>query len=187
MSRAYRVSVSESVRRHIKVDDGICAGLEILDVLPRENMSDILSRELEGLGFESDGEGNMVRVEEDGVTVSVNVKDFTVTIKVSKEEDYRDDGTREGTVYDDEQGGRARIHDALRKDLENKADKREKSLQGEVTEALEKKLGEVRGELDRVSNRVVSKALKEKAKSLGEVKEVSENEETGELTIRVKL
>ena len=43
------------------------------------------------------------------------------------------------------------------------------------------------GELDRVVHRVTANALEEKARALGEITELSEDPETGELTIRVKL
>ena len=73
MSRAYRIRLSESLRRHIEVDDGICSSLELLDVLPREQMAELLARELEGAGFE-EREGQWVRVDADGWTVSTDAR-----------------------------------------------------------------------------------------------------------------
>ena len=52
---------------------------------------------------------------------------------------------------------------------------------------LEGKLGDLRKELDQISNRVTAEALKQKAASMGEVQEVSEDPESGSLTIRVKI
>ena len=46
---------------------------------------------------------------------------------------------------------------------------------------------QLRGELDDAVNRATGEALKEKARQLGEVQEISENAETGELIIRVKV
>ena len=56
MSRAYRVSVKESQNRVIRAEDHVCTDLEILEVLPPEQMGELLSQELEKRGFERDGD-----------------------------------------------------------------------------------------------------------------------------------
>jgi hypothetical protein len=43
MSRAYRIAVSESLRRHLKVEDGVATTLEVLEILPREPMAELLA------------------------------------------------------------------------------------------------------------------------------------------------
>jgi hypothetical protein len=191
VSRAYRISLSESVRRHIKVEDGIKAGLEILEVLPREAMGELLKKELAGLGFEPEQgeEGEvMVRKEADGVVVSVDPKDFSVTVRVSKERDVAVEKEGSTRAYEEVlDQARERLRDRLKSELDEEVKSREDALRGELTATLERKLGDLRKELDRVSNRVVAEALKQKAASLGEIQEVSENEETGEVTIRVRV
>ena len=42
MSRAYRISVKESISQDLKAADEICTDLEILEILPREQMADLL-------------------------------------------------------------------------------------------------------------------------------------------------
>ena len=55
MSRAYRITVKESDTRHLKAGDEICTDLEILEILPPEEMAALLSEELEARGFADEG------------------------------------------------------------------------------------------------------------------------------------
>jgi hypothetical protein len=188
MSRAYRIRLSESLRRHIEVDDGIQSKLELLDILPPEQTAALLERELEAAGFEQREDGQWVRVDEDGVEVRVDAQTATVTVAASADADL--DLSRERVVTawaENDATTRERGQRALERDLEDEAARHEKDLQAQVTETLEGKLGDLRRELDQISNRVTAEALKQKAASLGEVQEISEDPETGSLTIRVKV
>ncbi|MGZ3478136.1 MAG: hypothetical protein ACXVCJ_26805, partial [Polyangiales bacterium] len=51
MSRAYRIRVSESIERIVHVEDGVATSLEILPILPKERMQELLAKELEGAGL----------------------------------------------------------------------------------------------------------------------------------------
>jgi ethanolamine utilization cobalamin adenosyltransferase len=187
MSRAYRIRLSESLRRHIAVDDGICSSLELLDVLPREQMAELLARELAGAGFE-EREGQWVRVDDEGVEVRVDPQQGTVTVSAASREQVEVSKTREVRAYaENDVVTRERARADIQAELESEVGEREKALQAKVTEKLEGKLGDLRQELDRISNRVTAEALKRKAASLGEVQEISEDPETGSLTIRVKI
>ena len=115
MSRAYRISVKESVHRVIKAEDSVCTQLEVLEVLPPEQMAGLLADELEKRGF------------------------------------------------------------------------KKAELQGQVTDRLEGKLSDLRQELDQVVNRVTAEALKRKAESLGRIKELTEDQQTGSMTIVVEV
>ena len=188
MSRAYRIRISESLRRHIKVDDGIQSTLEILDVLPPEQTQVLLERELEAAGFEQDEDGMWQRIDEDGVIVRIDAKESTVTISAAADEEV--DISRERVVSawaENDARTREQGRKRLNAELEQEVGEREKDLQAEVTKRLEGKLGDLRRELDGISNRVTAEALKQKAASMGEVQEVSEDPETGSLTIRVKI
>ena len=46
---------------------------------------------------------------------------------------------------------------------------------------------ELEQEMAQVVNKVTIEALKEKARSMGEIKEISENAEAGELTIKLEV
>ncbi|MGL4549982.1 MAG: hypothetical protein ACRC33_02245, partial [Gemmataceae bacterium] len=51
MSRSYRISVRECVNRVIKAEDRISTQLEVLEVLPPEQMAGLLAGELEKEGY----------------------------------------------------------------------------------------------------------------------------------------
>jgi gamma-glutamyl:cysteine ligase YbdK (ATP-grasp superfamily) len=187
MSRAYRIRLSESLRRHIEVDDGICSSLELLDVLPREQMAGLLARELEAAGFE-EREGQWVRTDAEGVEVRVDPQEGTVNVAAASDKKVEISKTREIRTYaEHDVVTRERAREGLQAELESELEAERKALQAKVTAKLEGKLGDLRQELDKISNRVTAQALKQKAASLGEVQEISEDPETGSLTIRVKL
>src|SRR5205823_6456801 len=56
MSRAYRISITESLRRHVQVEDGIRTTLEVLPVLAKERMGALPGAELEKRGFKREGD-----------------------------------------------------------------------------------------------------------------------------------
>ena len=70
---------------------------------------------------------------------------------------------------------------------QGKATKASEQLQGKATQELEEKLCDLQPELSDVVNKVTREALKQKARQLGSVKEVSEDEETGSLTIKIEV
>jgi hypothetical protein len=188
MSRAYRIRIEESLRRHIKVDDGIQSKLEILDILPPDQTAALLERELAAAGFEQREDGQWVRVDDEGVEVRVDAKQSTVTVSASADRELELQREKVVSAWaENDATTRERGRAALETELEDEADAREKDLQAEVTAKLEGKLGDLRRELDQISNRVTKEALKRKAASLGEVQEISEDPESGSLTIRVKI
>ncbi len=188
MSRCYRISVSESLRRHVDVEDGIETSLELLDILPPEQMRELLADQLTGLGYESEDEQIWTKKLDNGVTVTVDLEDGSVHIGLAAEEDL-DLELKRSTATIEEQRSRTekQLREKTRADLEREADAATEALRVEVTRQLEESLGEVRGELDGAVNRATGEALKIKARQLGEVQEISEDPETGAVTIRVKV
>jgi len=189
MSRSYRISVRECVNRVIKAEDRISTQLEILEVLPADQMADLLARELEQDGYRR--EGNLLVKEEDGVVVSIDAKTGEVTVSSEASEGAKVEGERVGRAYDDigPHAGQVRenLRQELQRDLEKKVAEKTQELQSKVTDRLEGKLGDLRQELDRVVNRVTAEALKRKAASLGQIKEMTEDPQSGSLTIVVEV
>ena len=189
MSRAYRVSVRESLRRILRAHDRVSTQLEVLEILSPEEMAELLSQELEKRGFERK-DGELVR-QQDGVQVSVDPKTGTVTVSAESAEEVELHGDREGTAWDDAGPSAKSVREGLRKqvqqELEKQADKKTSDLQSQVTDRLEKQLGDLRQELDQAINRVTAEALKEKARRMGQIKEMTEDPQTGSLTIVVEV
>ena len=190
MSRAYRVSVSESLRKLIRGSDHVCTDIELLEVLPKEQMSALLESELLKNGFQKEGE-LLVRTQ-DKSTISVDPKTGRVTVTTELCEDVELKNKVDGwgdTDYGTE--GRGKLEQSLRAQAQNnlarEASAKEEQLGQKATEHLEGVLRDLQKELDGVVNRVTGQALKQKAAQLGEIKSITEDAESGTLTIVLEV
>jgi hypothetical protein len=190
MSRAYRIKVSETLTRTVHVEDGVTFNMELLDILPEGRMAELLKDELEALGFEEDDEGVMRRVDDNGVEVAVEPVTRGVTIRLADALELDLETEVEG-VFDDDITHRADADEQLRDRatarLERQARDQTERRNKEVTKTLEGCIGGLQAQLDRVSNKVTREALKEKAATMGDVQEISEDEQSGNLRIRVRV
>lgn len=190
MSRAYRVSVSESLRKIIRGSDHVSTDIEMLEVLPKEDMAILLESELEGLGFERK-EGVLVRVQE-GVKISIDPACGKVTVAAELCEEVNLKKEAEGWGDEDfGQEGKRQVEERLREDakksLQRQADAEAEKLTQQATERLEGVLRDLQCELDGAVNRVTVQALKQKAAQIGEIKQITEDPESGSMTIVLEV
>jgi hypothetical protein len=189
MSRSYRVSVKESENRVLRAEDRVSTCLEIIEVLPPEQMAGLLKDELKKRGFVEE-DGKLVRREK-GVTVTVDPETATVTVSAEASQNVDLESERTGSAYDDAGPNSKQVREGLKKeakkDIDRKAQEKTAELQSKVTDKLEGKLGDVRKELDEAVNRVTAEALKRKAASMGSIKEMTEDPQSGSLTIVVEV
>jgi hypothetical protein len=189
MSRAYRITVKESDTRVLRGSDEICTQLELLEILPPEQMADLLRAELKNRGFEEADDGTLAR--KDGpLTVTVDPCNGEVSVKSELAEAVKLEAKQETYVYDDVPGQsqhKERVREQVKQTLEKKAEVEAGRLQTQATEALEKHLEDLQPELGQVVNKVTRDALKQKAAQLGTIKELAEDAETGSLTIKVEV
>jgi hypothetical protein len=189
MSRAYRIRVRESVKRVLRARDGVSTQLELLEILPPEQMAALLGEELERRGFAREGK-RLVRRRGD-VTVSVEPATGTVTVQseaaCNVELTSEQHGFLDRDVADDEKRGKEHLREKARQDLQRQAEKQTEHMQTEVTAKLEAQLGDLRAELDQAVNRVTAEALKRKAAALGQIKEMTEDPQSGSLTIVLEV
>jgi hypothetical protein len=187
VSRAYRVTVKGSVHRVVHVEDGVCTTLELLPILPQERQAEILGQELERRGFRREN-GVAKRVDGDGVVIEVDLKTGAVTVKAEASAEIVIEKERTERVVEEalEKGTKA-AQERVDREVARDAAAAEQKAKGEVAGKLERKLGDLRRELDSVTSRVTAEALKEKARKIGEIEELHEDVETGELTIKVRL
>ncbi len=165
----------------------MCTSLELLPILPKGRTSELLEAELVRRGFERVGDV-LRRVEADGVAIEVDPKTATVSVKAEATADIAiDHETTEMVAEEAIQRGTSAAQQRIEKRAERDAQAAEEKARGAVTEKLERRLGDLRKELDNVTTRVTAESLKEKARRLGEIEEMHEDAETGELTIKVKL
>ncbi|MBZ4415823.1 hypothetical protein [Myxococcus sp. RHSTA-1-4] len=188
MSRAYRVSVSESLNRVVQAEDGICSKLELLPLLSREELAGLLAEELTSRGFTRDRDV-AVRTESDGVRIAVDVTTGDVSVTLADEAQVKLTATGEVRVARESETKEAEVQarqKALSK-LEDEARDASERLREQVTRRLEGRLRDLKSELDSVSNKVTAEALKLRARQLGTVEEIHEDAATGSLTIKVRV
>lgn len=190
MSRAYRITVKESDTRHLKAGDEIGTQLEILEILPPEDMATLLREELKTRGFKEQPDGTLVRGDGD-VTVTVDPCSGEVTVKAHAAETVSQEARRDASGFNDvgpnEQSLRDRVKEQLKQDLDKKFEQEQSRLQTKATEQLEKHLQDIQPEISEIVNKVTRDALKQKAQQMGTVTEISEDAETGNLTIKVEV
>ena len=185
MSRVYRVSVSGAIERVEHLEDRVCGSLDLLPILPKERMQNLLAKELSRRGFEV--EGNLARKEhKPGISIEVDLDASTVSVKAEGDLalSLRKDGQ---AIQSDGNSDAERVRQRLVSELESEAAARVAAGQRQVTESLEGELRDLKGEIDSAINRVTAEALKEKARTMGEIEEMTEDQETGSLTIKVRL
>lgn len=186
MSRAYRISIKESLSRHVQVDDGVCSTLELLPILSKERMRELLAAELAEKGFVREGETTK-RNEGDGITTSVDLNTGEVSVTAEGHAEVNLSTERTAVVDNLLAGEREKtLRDAARQSLEREAKAEEEVLRKKVTEKLEDTLRGLKDELDGVVNKVTGTALKQRAAELGQVEEVHE-EANGSITIKVRV
>ena len=153
MSRAYRITVAESLSRHVQVDDGVCSNLELLPILEKPAMGSLLAAELEQKGFERDGD-HATRKEGDGITVKVNVQTGEVAVTAEGHANLNLETKRSAVVDTPASPDREQtLRTAAKDQLEREAKAEEEALRRKVTARLESKLKDLKDELDGVVNR----------------------------------
>lgn len=188
MSRAYRVQIEESLHRIIRAEDHVSCQLELLEILPCEQMAQLLAAELAKIGFAIEDD-TAVRRDND-VTITVDLPSATVTVQAASDKEIELKTSKTARVYDDVRRVAAReesLRSEAQEELITKSKHAENALQREVTDRLEARLGDVRKELEGAANRATAAALKTRAAQLGQIKSISEDPEAGSLTIVVEV
>jgi hypothetical protein len=191
MSRAYQIKLSESQDKVICAEDHISTELELLNILPAEQMGALLGAELTKEGFEVQ-DGSATKVDGD-VSVVVDLDSLKVTVRAQTSEEVTLKAEKSGRYYNDEgvnrnkKAAEKRLKGELKKELVAEEEKQTSKLQNKTTDELQEALCDVRDELDKAINRTTAEALKQKAAQLGEIKEITEDHETGSLTIVIDV
>ncbi len=188
MSRAYRLKVQENVKKVVRAEDRVSCQLELLEILPCEEMAQLLADELARLGFAIDGD--TATRQDKGITITVDLPSATVTVQSAADKQLDLSSTRSTSVYDDLPRAEAlesQLRKAAKAELAAKVEQVESLLQREVTDKLEARLGDIRKELESAANRATAGALKKRAAQLGQIKSISEDPEAGSLTIVVEV
>lgn len=179
MSRPYKITTRPGVNSVAVANDHVKGKIEMPVVLPPEQNRPILQGILKEHGFDDGGDGTMSR-EQDGVTVEVD-PNGGVTISTSETEGLP-------PQIDDEGGGGCTCATRLRQMArEAERDGIARGLQDRVTKRLERALPALGCELEKVGNQILGKALVQKARSLGEIKSIHHDNQSGGMTIVVEV
>jgi hypothetical protein len=174
------------VVRTVHVEDGVQSSLEMLPILARERQAELLAAELEKQGFSRDGSVAR-RKDKDGIEISVDLETATVTVRLGADAKLAESIERRASVGIERQGeAEAALRDDVMRDLDERLAQRTEALRREVTQRLERKLGDLRKELDEAVGRATVAALTEKAASLGHIESVV-SDDAGNVAIKVKL
>lgn len=187
MSRMYRVMVEESIRRVVKGSDKVTTKVDLLPVLERGDMGNLLGDELVNDGFTR--EGNTCKKTENGITVTVDLEKQEVEISVEEEHEVEKSGkmeTRADADFQKESTAKENLQKKLCAALEDEVQQDRDELQKEVTKKLESSIQEKLKKINDAATRATGKALKVKAAQIGDVQEVHEGE-NGELTIKIRV
>jgi hypothetical protein len=183
MSRPYVIRVAETVRRHVVVEDGVEARLDVLPVLAADETSALLAEELERRGF-TIANGTATRVESDGVELRVDIA--ARKVHVGKREARDVEVTLERDVRSETKISEAQAKKVVASEADHQIERAREEQRRQMTQAIEKRLGDVRAELDEVVVKVTQSALRKRASQIGEIQSIEEDE-SGSMTIRVRV
>ncbi len=192
MSRAYRIKLAASQSRVLRGEDHISMQLDILEILPCEEMAQLLSNALRQRGFELQPDGTLTRVSPDGsITVQVDPMSGCLTVKSLQEQTVHRQVEEVVVGYDDMKPHNRRNKQAAQVALKQKLDdafqKVRKELEVQAAVRLSQHLRELQPEIDTVVNEVTREAIKIKACQLGMIKEIHEDAANGSLTITLEV
>jgi hypothetical protein len=171
MSRAYRVRWVKA-SRSVTAGDRLKMNVDLLDILPQDDMRALLAAELKADGWKREEDGSWSVVHE-GVHVRLSADASELVLTVDKEQ-------------------RVTASAVSERDAERQADAAAESaterLQTQAAEALAKVEPDVRERFGKALQRAYVEALKRKAASLGDVESMQENRrDDGEVEIVIKV
>ncbi len=187
MSRAYRIRVTSSLTHQTKVEDGLEVRLEVLDVLGPDRTAALLQARLREEGWAVDDAGR-AHTDVGGVAVEIDTKTQRVTLRRALDQVEEIEATATARTYvETSERDRALLAEKAEQEALAKARQRDAEARKQVSEDLERALVDLVPRLRQLSDAVTRDGLKERAGQMGEILDVAENPESGEMTIRVKV
>lgn len=185
MSFPYRVTVSRTVQETVTEKDQSRNKVDLTPILESGRMRDLLVEALLRRGFEKQEDGTLVRTK-DGVREVFDPNTMEVTASAEVSGDIKKEKTVEarGDSWRREEAERSRKHveaevgKRLEKELavtDAERQEKQRELSAEAAKRLQESEKRRMQDLNEATLDVYADALKEKARTLGEVKEVHEN------------
>lgn len=188
MSQAYRIHLRESETRVLHAEDKVLTRLELLEVLPSDQMAALLRQALQRRGYVDQPDGTLQRQLEKGL-ITVDPSEGIVSVSIQEQQEVVHTAEKDVPFYPDISPRNLRKveRQLLQEEIDRQFATSQQQMQKGVADQLEQILGEIRGELDAVVNEVLREALKIKARQMGQIREVHEDITTGELTIKLEV
>lgn len=194
MSQTYRIELKDKMAQTIKVGKEWRKRVELLSLLPEKQMGEILAEELVKDGWIKDGKSNKLSQSKDGFELEFDPVTRQLGIRYEEEEEVEVSAQVSANVYDyydREDYATERAKENLKSHLKDKLELASESREDEMLQDLEKRESEILKLVDDAMSQTIEKthkeALKRKAGSLGEIESIEENDDLGEVTIRVRL
>lgn len=200
MSHPYRISVSHSTTDTVCGEDYTQSKIDLTPILPEDQMKDLLEKVLEEKGWTREKDENVwSKKGEEGERMEINVDELVFTTYIEVEGTISKEKTVSATgdswnskdLDADRKRLEERVKQNLAKELEITDAERDKKKE-ELADKASQTLREGEEDRNRILNEILvdtyADALQEKAKTMGEVTEISEskNENEYELIIKIK-
>jgi len=206
MSRPYRILIQDIIKEQVEAADYSTLHLELLPILPDKQMKLLLSETLEEDGWEKTEEGYTYSPNENE-TISINLNTLeikvelelsaTVIKKISAQIDIDDWDSKkhqikdEAVIKEEIELNRKKLEKTLKTEKqidEAILQKRKKELEEKIRKSFINENEERKEKINKIVLKVYARALKEKAKKLGTIKEIKEdwkNDNEYQLTLRI--
>ena len=181
MSQCYHIELKRAVTREVRAEDSVSYPIELTEILPPEEMTEVLRRVLAEAGWETAEDGRLASEGPDGETLTADLKAMELTATLTAEKRVAAEVKAAG------QGGTTRLaRRSAEIQLEEKAEVVGEMIEGtarrdverEATDRLEKSEDARQRVMNELLQRVYTEALKRKAGQLGDILEIRES--TGE-------
>lgn len=178
VSRGYRIRwpvtrpVTQSVTWDVEAGDQLEVALDVMELLPAQEMQALLTEVLGEAGWTESPDGESHK---DWGQVRATVRPRERKVTIASSATTRVTGTGQ-TQEQAEQAARAHLA------------KRQKKLDDKTTQEVLAKEGTVRAELQSALQKVYERALEKKAASMGEIESIARSEnEQGEMEMVIKV
>lgn len=189
MSQLYHIQLKASVSETYDLSDKTVHQLDLTEILPEDEMKDILKGRLQERGYEEKEPGIWSKQQEGGVEVNINLENMELSAHIKEEKELETEVAVRGSGYSRENArNEARNQLSHAQDsAKEKLDAEGQKLQRQLTKQLEEGEQERLREVNEILQEVYAESLKRRAGQLGEIMEIHESKEQGqyELTIHV--
>lgn len=194
MSQCYHAELKESVSRVVRGEDSVSYPIELTEILPAEEMVELLRDQLEKNGWNANGEDQTIWVTtgSGGEKLTIDLSEMELTATIESEREVISEATVHTSAESRKQARRLAVQQ-LKEETQALGDQIEdsgtKELQKEVTEQLANSESDRQRTMHELLQQVYAESLKRKAGQLGDIMEITES--TGEdgnyeLTIRIE-